>query len=95
MRLKTGDQMEDVDLIILLLMGDQANATQRQMGKAGDPAAPNKDGAETLMITANVLNALTSGHIQGFGQHWTLNYQNQMYMHLQNSLTNWIVTYEM
>ena len=61
MRLHAGDQTEDVDLIILLLMGDQANATQLQMKTRRAPAAPQKDGAETGMVTANVMNAVTSG----------------------------------
>ena len=59
--LETGDRTEDVDFNILFLMADQANATHLQMQTRRAPAAPHMDFAETLMITANAMDALTSG----------------------------------
>jgi len=56
-RLETGDQTIDVELNIRFPMGDQANATQMVNGHV----VPLLAGVVTLMITANVLNATTSG----------------------------------
>ena len=53
---QTGGQTGDVDLNIPLMMGDQANATQLEMD-----AVPQQDGAGTVILTAYVLDALTSG----------------------------------
>ena len=50
--------MGDVDLNIHLMMGDQANATQMVNGHV----VPLVAGAVTVMITANVKDAPTSGY---------------------------------
>ena len=55
--------MENVDLKILLMMGDQANATRLLMRMRRDLAVPQVAGAEIVMLTANVLDALTSGSL--------------------------------
>ena len=59
--LQTGDQTGDVGLITLFKMGDQANATQLLMQMRRALAVPQVAGAEIVMLTANVLDALTSG----------------------------------
>ena len=61
--IQTGDQMEDVDLNTHFKMGDQANAIQLLMKTRRALAVPQVVGAETVMITANVLDALTSGRL--------------------------------
>ena len=48
--------MEDVEINFRFLMGDQANATQTKGKRA--LAVPTVAGADTLLITANVINAL-------------------------------------
>ena len=53
--------MGDADLNIHLLMGDQDNATQLPMKTRRALAVPQVVGAETVRITAHVLDALTSG----------------------------------
>ena len=60
---QTGDQMEDVDLNTHYKMGDQANVIQMEMVIGKGPAVPQVDIVETVMITANVLDALTSGRL--------------------------------
>ena len=55
--------MVDVDQITRLTMEDQANATQLQMQIRRALAVPLQAGAETVMPTANVLDALTSGRL--------------------------------
>ena len=57
--LQTGDQTGDADLDIRLMMVDQANATQLLATVAVLQVA----GAEALMLTANVLAALTTGGV--------------------------------
>ena len=62
----TGERMGDVDLNTHYQMGDQANVTQMEMVIGKGPAVPQVDIVETLMPTANVLDALTSAnHLQG------------------------------
>ena len=48
-----------MDLNICLKMGDLANATQLLMQTRRALAAPQLAGAEIVMLTANVLDALT------------------------------------
>ena len=55
--LQTGDQTGDVDLNIHLTTGDQANATQLANGHV----VPLVAGAVSVIGTANVLDASTSG----------------------------------
>ena len=52
--------MGDVDLNTHYQMGDQANVTQMEMVIGKGPAVPQVDIVETLMPTANVLDASTS-----------------------------------
>ena len=59
----TGERMGDVDLNTHYQMGDQANVTQMEMVIGKGPAVPHMDIVETVMITANVLDALTSGRL--------------------------------
>ena len=56
-----------MDLRILFLMGDQANATQLLMQMRRALAVPHVVGAEIVMLTANVLDALTSGSLVSWG----------------------------
>lgn len=64
---ETGDQTRGVDQNFHLLIGDQANAIQVVGG-----AVPLMVGAETAMLTANVLAALNTGfltlNIKAFGE---------------------------
>ena len=53
--------MGDVDLNIRLMMVDQANATQLLMQTRRALAVPNGAFVATLMLTANVVDVLTSG----------------------------------
>ena len=55
--------MEDVDLNTHFKMGDQANVILLLMKTRRALAVPQITGAETVMLTANVLDALTSGHL--------------------------------
>ena len=57
---QTGELMGDVGLEADFQMGDQANATQMVMQTKKAPAAPHLAGAETVMLTAKGLEALTS-----------------------------------
>ena len=59
----TGERMGDVDLNTHYQMGDQANVTQMEMVIGKGPAVPQVDIVETLMPTANVLDALTSANL--------------------------------
>ena len=59
----TGERMGDVDLNTHYQMGDQANVTQMEMVIGKGPAVPHMDIVETVMITANVLGALTSAKL--------------------------------
>ena len=52
--------MGDVDLNIHLMMGDQANATQLLIQTRRALAVPQVAGAVTVMLTANVMDVLTS-----------------------------------
>ena len=55
--------MGDVDLNTHYQMGDQAYVTQMEMVTGKGPAVPQVDIVETLMPTANVLDALTSANL--------------------------------
>ena len=57
---QTGEQMGDVDLNIRFKMEDLANVTQMPMQMRKAHAVLLRDGVETAMHTANVLNAPTS-----------------------------------
>ena len=57
---QTGGQMGDVDLITHFKMEDLANVTQQILALLLAHAVPHQAGAETVMHTATVLDALTS-----------------------------------
>ena len=61
---QTGEEMGSVDLKIRLKMDDLANVTQMLMQMRKALAVPQKAGAVTPKITANVLDAQTSGKLQ-------------------------------
>ena len=62
-KFQTGEPTENAGLITRFKMGDQANATQLQMRTRRALAVPPWAGAETVMITAIVMDAKTSGRL--------------------------------
>ena len=61
--LQTGERMGDVDLNTHFKMGDQAYVTQMEMEIGKGPAVHQINIVETVMPTANVLDALTSANL--------------------------------
>ena len=64
---QTGEKMGDVDLNICLKMGDLPNATQLLMQKRRALAVPHLAIVEIVLLTANVLDARTSGGLVSWG----------------------------